>query len=477
MECGGKRGWVSFNDAKCGMVKYCIISINKLFTSKYINRYSIFIFFHSFIIDDFTFFCKGLVLLGSIVCFVISLRYFEVERINAYEYGVLMLIGTLSMLLMISSYDLLSFYVTVELQSLCFYVLAASKRQSEFSVEAGLKYFFLGAFSSGILLFGTSLIYGFSGSTNFGDIGLLFGSDMSWTNTELGSQHGILVGIVCVSIGLLFKLSAAPFHMWSPDVYEGSPTAITAYFSILPKIAILSICIRFLIETVGNGVAWQDFILLSSIGSMLIGSLAALSQNKIKRILAFSSIGHVGYILMGMCCSTIEGLQSVCIYVVLYICMTICIFTVVLCLQKKPLEGSSTQSTSIRYIHDLSILSKTNPLLALTLTLCLFSMAGVPPLAGFCSKFYLFFAAIASSLYIPAFIAIGTSCISCFYYIRLIKIMYFEKPVVNEWIDYDIIDKQKAIVLGVTLFILVFFFAYPAPLFVYTHKLALLMAF
>ena len=427
------------------------------------------IFFNTLLIDDLTFFFKLLLLIASTSVFLMSISYFKSQNINAYEYAILMLLATCSMMLMISSYDLLALYLTIELQSLALYVLAASKRQSEFSTEAGIKYFILGSFSSGILLFGSSIIYGFTGTTNFGNLAQLFnGFINTYTEpfTNLGSQHGVLIGILFVSIGFLFKLSAAPFHMWAPDVYEGAPTAITAFFSIAPKVAFLGVFVRLFMVSL-HEFSWQPIILICSILSMIVGSLSALAQNKIKRLVAFSAIGHIGYMLMGTCCGTVEGIQSVFIYLVIYIIMTICLFAFVLSLR-------FNNNQHIKYIQDISVLATTNPTLAITFTICLFSMAGIPPLAGFCSKFYLFFAALGSSLYVPAFIGITTSCISCFYYIRLIKIMYFEKP--TQLLQLETIDKPKAIILAITLFIITTFFLYPAPLFINTHKLALLLA-
>jgi len=421
-----------------------------------------FAFFHNLVLDSNTSFSKLLLLGSSASCFLISIEYFKKEGINAFEYLVLMLLATLSMMLMVSSYDLLSLYLSIELQSLCFYVLAASKRDSEFSTEAGIKYFLLGAFASGIFLFGASLIYGFTGTTQFGYLTHLFTGFAE--NTF--QNYAILGGILCVQIGFLFKLGAAPFHMWAPDVYEGAPTPITAFFSTVPKIAFLSVFLRFFILAFHETAHfWQPAILFASLLSMSIGAFAAFSQNKIKRLLAFSALGHIGYILMGTCCSTIEGIQSVYIYLFIYVCMTLCMFTFLLSVRGQ-------NNTHLKSIYDLSILSTTNPLLAFTCTLCLFSLAGIPPLAGFCSKFYLFFAAISSQLYILAFIGILTSCISCFYYIRVIKIMYFEKPTFIH--TYNTLSKEKAAILAITLFILVFFFLYPEPLFVHTHKLALL---
>jgi proton-translocating NADH-quinone oxidoreductase chain N len=422
------------------------------------------LFFHSLLIDDLTLFCKSLILGGSLISFLMSIPYFQGEKINGFEYAILMLLSTCSMLLLTSSYDLLSLYLAIELQSLCFYVLAAAKRQSEFSTEAGLKYFLLGAFSSGILLFGSSMIYGFTGSTNFGHLAHLFTGFGGEYASVFSANNGMIVGVVFLAVGFLFKLSAAPFHMWAPDVYEGAPTAVTAYFSLVPKVAFFAVFVRFFVVSLHDLLLpWQPIILTCSFLSMFVGSLAALSQNKIKRVLAFSSVGHVGYLLLATCCGTVEGIQAVCLYLCIYVVMTACTFACVLALRSP--QGS------VKYIHDFSVLATTNPVLAGTFALCLFSMAGVPPLAGFCSKFYLFFAAMSSSLYVLAFVGVFTSCISCFYYIRLIKIMYFEKPLV--WMEFESMDKPTSLLLGGCIFFIVFFFLYPSPLFLCAHKVAL----
>lgn len=452
------------------------------------------IFFGGFIVDDFTFLFKMLLLLSSICIFFISFDYLKKESLNAFEYHILILLSTSSMLFMISAYDFLSFYLTLEFQSLCFYVLAACKRNSEFSTEAGLKYFLLGAFSSGILLFGISLIYGFTGMTNFEELAQFY------TIGDVNHSAGILLGMLFIAVGLLFKLTAAPFHMWAPDVYEGAPTSVTAFFSIAPKIALIALFIRLFYYAgpfggVGSGIEGESaplesILILCSIASMMIGAFSALSQQKIKRLFAYSSIGHIGYIFLGIIAGNREGLDSVIVYLIIYIVMTLNVFAFLLSLRAKtpsytsentniPLlihEQQKETSNQIRYISDLSVLSKTNPLLAFTFTITLFSMAGIPPLAGFCGKFYVFFAALSSSFYILAFVGIFTSVVSCFYYIRLIKIMYFEKETQMHFQpinSFESIDKQKAIILGFTLFFTLFFVFYPAPLFLMAHKITL----
>ena len=407
----------------------------------------------------------------------------ESKALNAFEYMILILFATSSMLFMISSYDFISMYLTVELQSLCFYVLAASKRNSEFSTEAGLKYFILGAFSSGILLFGCSMIYGFTGMTNFGELAKVFTGSY-----DSGASSGIIIGIIFLAVGFLFKLTAAPFHMWAPDVYEGSPTPITAFFSISPKIAIFAVFLRlFLSSFYDFMLPWQKIIIFCSIASMIVGALAAMAQYKIKRLLAYSSIGHIGYLLLGLCCATVEGVEALFIYLIVYVIMTINLFAIILSLrtqspvhyfgmsangqEQKEREVGTAGTYHFKYISDLGMLAKTNPVLALTFTCTLFSMAGIPPLAGFCSKFYIFFAALSSSLYLLAFIGVLTSVVSCFYYIRLIKIMYFEKP--TRFIPFQAMDKEKSIIIALTLFFMIFFFFYPSPLFLVAHKVAI----
>jgi proton-translocating NADH-quinone oxidoreductase chain N len=512
-------GWLSLI---CIALTMCLLCHNPIHQSL--------LFYNTLIIDDFTYFFKILLLSSSFCAILISFdlthrsdqsdisnqRAKSIKALNAFEYMILILFSTASMLFMISSYDFISMYLTVELQSLCFYVLAASKRNSEFSTEAGLKYFILGAFSSGILLFGCSMIYGFTGITNFGELAKVL------TGSDEGSS-GIIIGIIFLAVGFLFKLTAAPFHMWAPDVYEGSPTSITAFFSIAPKIAIFGVFLRlFLYSFYDLMLPWQKIILFCSIASMIVGALAAMAQHKIKRLLAYSSIGHIGYILLGLCCATVEGIEALFIYLIVYVIMTINLFAIILSLRElnsssvscsvpwnQPVVGgvasieatlregdllsSASQATRrpqeslktsigfnsdakagtyhFKYISDLGMLAKTNPILAFTLTCTLFSMAGIPPLAGFCSKFYIFFAALSSSLYLLAFVGVLTSVVSCFYYIRLIKIMYFEKP--TKFIAYQPMDREKSIIIGITLFFMIFFFFYPSPLFLVAHKVAI----
>jgi len=416
------------------------------------------LFYNNLIIDNFTYFCQIFLLVSTASTIVMCLGYFKEESLNAFESIVLILLSTCSMLFMISAYDLIAMYLAIELQSLCFYVIAASKRDSEFSTEAGLKYFILGAFSSGILLFGCSMIYGFTGVTNFEELAKIF---TGYEITLFGAQSsGIFMGILFIAVGFLFKITAVPFHMWAPDVYEGSPTLVTAFFSIAPKISILANMVRVFIYSFYDP-TWQQLFFFCSIASMILGALAAMAQNKVKRLLAYSSIGHVGYLFIGFSCGTIEGIQSLLIGVFIYVLMTINVFAIVLALRQN----------HFKYIADLGALAKTNPILAITLSITMFSYAGIPPLAGFCSKFYLFFAALGCGAYLLALIGVVTSVISCFYYIRFVKIMYFDTP--KKWILYKPMDREKSLLLAITLFLISFFFLYPSPLFLVTHQMAL----
>lgn len=429
------------------------------------------LFYNTLVIDDFTTFLKGLLLFSTFCCIFMSLDYMKQESMNAFECVLLLLLSTCGMLFLVSSADFISLYLALELQSLSFYVLAAMKRNSEFSTEAGLKYFMLGAFSSGLLLFGCSLIYGFTGVTNFSELARIFTGGTQEILTTTTALPACELGMVFLLVGFLFKVTAVPFHMWSPDVYEGAPTPITAFFLIVPKAALFGVFLRVFLESFYDFfVPWQKILMVTSLCSMILGSVAALSQTRIKRLLAFSSIGHVGYLLAGFACGTIEGIQGLLIYLFVYIFMNLNMFAFILCgMRREHLETVPR----IKYITDLSCLAKTNPVLALTFTITLFSMAGIPPLAGFYSKAYLFFAAMSSNLYVLAAVGVVCSVLSCFYYIRLVKIMYFEGP--KNWCSFTRIPLENAIVLAITLFFVLFFMFYPTPLHLITHKIALIL--
>ena len=429
------------------------------------------IFYNTLIFDNFTYLFKFLIIIGAFFSILMSLDYVEKESFNNFEYILIISLSTISMLFLVSSLDFISIYLTIELQSLCFYVIACFKRNSEFSTEAGIKYFILGAFSSGLLLFGFSLIYGFTGTTNILQLSSIFlcGEGKEFTATLQDSLRACELGMIFILVGFLFKLTSAPFHMWAPDVYEGAPTSVTAFFSIAPKIAIFGIFLRIFLEAFYNFMyPWQTIIIICSFCSMLLGSLAALTQNKIKRLLAFSSIGHVGYLLIGFSCGTLEGLQSLIFYLIIYLVMTINIFAIIL----SPMRRNFTNKVQrIKYSTDFANLARSNPLIALTLSVNLFSMAGIPPLAGFYSKAFIFFSALNSSLYFLALIGIITSVVSCFYYIRIIKITYFEKT--KNWSSFNRIPKENSIILAVSFFFILFFLCYPTPIYYFTHKAAL----
>lgn len=367
----------------------------------------------AFIMDDFAWFMKLMVLGGSALALVLSVNFMRRENIMNFEFPILVLTATLGMMLMISANDLIALYMGLELQSLSLYVLAAINRTSVRSTEAGLKYFVLGALSSGMLLYGASLIYGFTGHTDFAGIA----EAMAGTERSLG----LIFGLVFLMAGIAFKISAVPFHMWTPDVYEGSPTPVTAFFAAAPKIAAMAMLIRVVIgafEPVTKD--WQQIIVFISIASMVLGAFAAIGQNNIKRLMAYSSIGHIGYALVGLSAGTESGVKGIILYMLIYMIMTLGTFACIIAMRRK--EGA------VEDISDLAGLSKRNPLMALILTLLMFSLAGIPPLAGFFAKYFVFVAAIEAGLITLAVIGVLASVVGAYYYLRIIKIMWFDEP-------------------------------------------------
>ncbi len=370
---------------------------------------NILLFSDSYIIDNLSNFMKVLTVGSGIFVLLTSSKYLKIIKIFKIEYPVLILSSILGMFVMISSNDLIVFYMGLELQSLALYVLASFNRDNLLSSESGVKYFILSALSSGLLLYGCSLIYGFSGSTNFNLI--------SQNITETG--YGLSFGIVFILVGLAFKISAVPFHMWAPDVYEGSPTSVTIFFAILPKIAALTVFIRFLYVPFINMVdQWQIIIVFLSVASMIFGAVAAIGQKNLKRLVAYSSIGHMGYALAGLAVNTNEGIQSSIIYISIYLVMNLALFSCLFMIRK--------DKVYFEKINDLSGLSKNHPILSFSLLIILFSLAGIPPLAGFFAKFYIFMAVIEVEMYALAIIGLLSTVISAFYYLRIIKIIYFE---------------------------------------------------
>ncbi len=373
-----------------------------------INRTTL--FNNSVVIDYMSSLMKIITLIGAFLVLVISSNYLKTFKIFKIEYPILILSSVLGMMVMISSNDLIVFYIGLELQSLALYVLATFNRDQLKSSEAGLKYFVLSALSSGLLLYGCSLIYGFSGSTNFDVI-----------SNQLNSTNYVLTfGIVFILVGLAFKISAVPFHMWAPDVYEGSPTSVTLFFTMVPKIAALTVFIRFLYVPFLNLIdQWQMIIIFLSIASMLFGAIAAIGQTNIKRLIAYSSIGHIGYTLAGLATGSNEGIQSSIVYITIYVIMNLAFFSCLLMLKRN--------NQYYEDIDDLSGLSKNHPLLSLSLLVILFSLAGIPPLAGFFAKFYIFTAVLEQSMYFLAIVGLLSTVIAAFYYLRIIKIIYFDK--------------------------------------------------
>ena len=396
---------LTFNLSLITFLITIIFTINETFSLERITLFN-----GSVVIDHMASLMKIITLISGFLVLVISSSYLKTFKIFKIEYPILILSSVLGMMIMISSNDLIVFYMGLELQSLALYVLATFNRDQLKSSEAGLKYFVLSALSSGLLLYGCSLIYGFSGSTNFDII----------SNTLNSNEYVLTFGIVFILVGLAFKISAVPFHMWAPDVYEGSPTTVTLFFTMVPKIAALTVFIRFLYVPFLNLLdQWQMIIIFLSIASMVFGAIAAIGQTKIKRIIAYSSIGHIGYTLAGLATGSNDGIQSSIIYISIYVLMNLALFSCLLMLKRKDQYYEN--------LEDLSGLSNNHPLLSLSLLIILFSLAGIPPLAGFFAKLYVFKAVIAQSMYFLAIVGLLSTVIAAFYYLRIIKIIYFDK--------------------------------------------------
>ena len=392
----------------------------------------------SVVIDYLASFMKFITIIAALMALIVSSNYLKTFKILKIEYPILVICAVLGMMVMISSNDLIVFYIGLELQSLSLYVLSSFNRDEVKSSEAGLKYFVLSALSSGLLLYGCSLIYGFSGSTNFEIIANNLDSD----------QYVLTFGIVFILVGLAFKISAVPFHMWAPDVYEGSPTSVTLFFTIVPKIAALTVFIRFLYVPFINLIdQWQMILIFLSIASMVFGAVAAIGQKNIKRLIAYSSISHIGYALAGLTTGTNEGIQSSVIYITIYFIMNLGLFSCLLMLKRNDQYYET--------LDDLSGLSKNHPLLSLSLLVILFSLAGIPPLAGFFAKFYVFMAVIEQSMYFLAIVGLLSTVIAAFYYLRIIKIIYFDQE--KEKYDSDHSFWLKFSLTVSTILILIYF--------------------
>ena len=511
---------------------------------------SFLLFRSNLIYDDFSMKVSFLLVLATIVCLLLSTDYLKNEKINLFEYVIFILLSCLGGCWLVASYDFFTMYITIELLSLPLYGLASIKSRSLLSTEAGLKYFILGAFSSGVFLFGVSLIYLATGSLSFSEIGQLFAGvnvnlfDLIQSGDvhSLGYIAAFGMGMILVMVGLLFKLTAAPFHMWAPDVYEGAPTPVTAYFATVPKLAVFAVTVRiFYVTFFDISLEWQKAITLCAIGSMILGTLGAMVQKlDLKRLIAYSAIGNAGYMLLGISAGNLEGLQGLLLFAVIYIVMSVNAFATILTLrssnclstltsqstfhwsqdhansQQLFYTNSMTSSASLHcvshsenveisstptgnqadqeaWLHGAYIprqlalasqnslgnlkgilqfrtLSKTNPLLAVTVAFMFFSMAGVPPLAGFLGKFYLFFSAVNGGLYLAVFVAIVTNVVGAFYYIRCIKLAYFDGS--KEWVSLASCSKELSILLGMSIFFLCFFFLYPSTLILWVANAA-----
>lgn len=504
------------------------------------------------IFDDFSFKISIVLISSTIICLLLGRDYLKLEKMNLFEYVIFILLSCLGGCWLVASYDFFTMYLAIELLSLPLYGLAALKTRSLLSSEAGLKYFILGAFSSGVFLFGVSLIYLATGSLNFVEIGQLFaGVNTNWfsassslwdSSNEISFTAAYFIGMIFVMVGLLFKLAAAPFHMWSPDVYEGAPTPVTAYFAIVPKLAVFAITVRvFYVTFFEMSLEWQKIIGLCAIGSMIIGTLGAMIQKlDLKRLMAYSAIGNAGYMLLGIGAGNVEGIQGLLLYALIYVVMTFNAFATILTLRSKksltestshaifnwerdhssakalfyapsiasgsnvgdstlPLGTASSQSVtsdsdlwvqqsliprqyailsqnslgSLKGILQFRTLSKTSPLLAITIAFMMFSIAGVPPLAGFIGKFYLFFAAAHSGIYLSVFVAILVNVIGSFYYIRCIKLAYFDQS--KEWTSLYPMGKELSLILGATILFISFFFLYPSTLILWVQNASLVL--
>jgi NADH-quinone oxidoreductase subunit N len=402
----------------------------------------------SFVVDSFARFLKLLALAGSAAAIVMSSNYLAVEKRGTFEYSILILLSTAGMMMLISAADLIALYLGLELMSLALYVVAAIDRDSVRSTEAGLKYFVLGALSSGMLLYGASLVYGFTGTVSFA--GIAKAAAQGGTST---ANLGLVFGLVFLFAGFCFKVSAVPFHMWTPDVYEGAPTPITAFFAAAPKVAGIAMFVRTTIVAFpGMLTQWQQIVVFVAIASMALGSFAAIGQRNIKRLMAYSSIGHMGFALVGLAAGTAEGVQGVLVYMAIYVTMTLGMFACILSMRR---DGQMVEN-----IADLAGLARTKPAMAFFLAMLLFSLAGIPPLAGFFAKFYVFLAAIKAGLFTLAVIGVVTSVVGAYYYLAIVKTMYFDEPAK----PFEPMPYELKAVLAVTGLFNLLFFAYPSPL-------------
>ncbi|ODT74067.1 MAG: NADH-quinone oxidoreductase subunit N [Pelagibacterium sp. SCN 64-44] len=407
-----------------------------------------------FIADSFARYMKVLVMGGAALALILGLSNAEENGLHKYEYAILAVLATLGMMVMVSANDLMSLYVGLELQSLALYVMAAIKRDDSRATEAGLKYFVLGALSSGMLLYGASLIYGFTGHTNLSEIVVAIANE--------GRSIGLIFGVVFLLAGVAFKISAVPFHMWTPDVYEGAPTPVTAFFAMAPKVAAMTLMVRLVMDTFASITSdWQQIVIFLSIASMVLAAFAAIGQQSIKRLIAYSSIGHVGFALVGLSSGTQVGVEGVAVYMAIYVGMTVALFACILSLR--------TEKGYVETIDDLAGASKARPFVAAIMAIVMFSLIGLPPLAGFFAKWQVFLAAIEANLYILAVIGMLASAISAFYYLRIVKVMYFDEPKDT----FTAVPGELNVIMAVFGFLIVtYYFTVGNPLATWAHNAA-----
>ncbi len=434
----GERGFSLVDEMAVGILGLAVLAI--VLSSKQGDTA---VFDGAFIDDAFSRFVKALTLIGAMASILMSVDWLQRNGLEKFEYPVLVILSTLGMMLLISADNLIALYLGLELMSLALYVMAAFARDDGRSSEAGLKYFVLGALSSGMMLYGSSLLYGFSGTVSFDGIA------QAVTNAP---PVGVIFGLVFVLAGLAFKMSAAPFHMWTPDVYEGAPTPVTAFFASAAKMAAVAITVRVVITAFpAITVQWRQIIVFLAIASTLLGSFAAIGQNNIKRLMAYSSIGHMGFALIGLAAGTEAGVKGVVIYLAVYLVMTLGSFAAILAMR---IDGKNVED-----ISDLSGLSRTNGVMAFFLAMLMFSLAGIPPLAGFFAKYYVLLAAVDAGLYPLAVIGVLASAVAAFYYLRVVKVMYFDEPAPG----FDRSPLAIRAVLAVSTIAMLGFWLYPAP--------------
>lgn len=474
--------FVSFNSVnKFPLVQFSIISLSILcltmvcflFLNESLNSINYVSFCNTIASDFLGFFAKMAIGVSSIGCLLLMQEYLLVQQINFFEYIIIVLFAILGLFLLCSANDLITAYLAIELQSLSFYVLAAFKKNSTYSVESGLKYFILGAFSSGLFLFGSSFIYGVSGSVNFEDLqDLIFCGGNVPNVKELNMiiyNNLNLVGLMFIYISLFFKLALAPFHLWSPDVYEGSPSSSTLLFAIVPKISIFVLLSRLSYYVFPTFIStWQEYVTIIAVASVIIGSVVGLEQRKFKSLLAYSSISHMGYLLISFSAGSIEGFQMLFCYLIIYMGSGLCIWSIFILIRLKTTYNQKQNKD----LGDLILLSKSNSMLAIILTTALFSIAGLPPIIGFIVKLSIFLVAIEQSLYIIALISIVFSVVSTFFYLRIVKILFFESSLVGRL--YYPIKSQKAIIVGIFFYAFIFLFINPTMLYLLSQKVSLL---